>query len=108
MSLFKKLVVSLLLISSTTYAAVVNASGVLGQGGSYTTNTVNYPSGSINASGLHSVASLTSDTTNHRLFAVDTSNNRVLVFDLDSNNALSSMSASHVLGSCSFTSAGSG
>lgn len=97
-----------LLAAVQVYGAVISASGILGQGGVYTTNTVNYPAGSINAAGLAGVTSIATDTVNHRMFVSDGVNKRILVFDLDSNNSISGTSATHVLGVCNFTSAGSG
>ncbi len=90
------------------HAALINASAVLGQGGSYTTDTANYPSGSVTPYGLSQTWSVALDTVNNRLFVSDSGNNRILVYPLDSSNNLTTTTPSYVLGSCNFTAAGAG
>ena len=91
---------------SLTYAAAINASGLLGQT-NYTSNMANSPSGSVNASGFNKLASLALDSVNHRLFVSDIGNRRILVFPLDSANNITTTNANYVLGACNFTTAGS-
>ncbi len=95
------------LYPSTSRAALINASGVLGQGGNFTTNTVNYPAGAVNPLGFGGLTSVALDAVNHRLFVSDNINNRILVFPLDSNNNIATNTPSYVFGACDFNSVGS-
>lgn len=98
----------LMTVSSLAQAqGPMNAVGILGQP-DYTANQANCGDG-VSDSCFSDIDSIAIDTVNHRLFVADSPpNNRILVFDLDSNNNVSATAASYVLGSCSFTTEGTG
>jgi hypothetical protein len=104
-----------LLLPSQTFAALINASGLIGQvdiNGNpiYTTSAANNGSGHgfPNAIGLDDPTSVALDPVDHRLFVADRSNNRVVAFRLDSHNHIASHTAIFVLGASDFTTQGSG
>lgn len=95
-------------------AALLNATGILGQG-LYTTSVANYPNppGTVNARGFGGhvtdpspgtgVTSSTLDIDNHRLFVADAANYRVLVFNLSEDSRIIDDTADYVLGQADFT-----
>ena len=86
------------LLTANSYAAVYQASYVLGQsdfvssGANTTQATLNYPQ------------DMAYDSVNHRLFVVDSSNSRVVVFDVATTTIQNGENASYVLGQTDFVS----
>src|ERR1039458_8017576 len=80
------------------YAALYNASGLLGQ------TTYTQALATSTAQGLDFPVGTALDSVNHRLFVADVLNNRVLIYNLDTENNIATTTASYVLGQTNFTS----
>lgn len=90
-------------LNSSNVPVDTTADYVFGQGGNFTTSTVDYE-GSVTANGLENPNGLAIDTVNNHLFVADSSNSRVLQFILSGTGVPTNTTADFVFMQANLTS----